>query len=861
MVKERVIEMSKILGFFGKIGSKFSALSKAQKVVTAAVTATSLVVAGGGAVLVSSMGNGNAFGTETSGTEFLGNAAEEVVGEITVKIETVSIEKDLKIKVVDESGAIVTGFPFEFSVAQLTVDDEEEEVEELEKDETTEEISNAEVVDEEINMDDYDFEEYVDDDMDGIVHIINLKGGEFLVQMHEMDGFLIEADTVKTKVKGKLEYKKVDVENEVKKESEVNTAVEDTAVNNVVVEAVLADTLPLLATHAEAKVVDRNNVDMSNFPKSSKNPDQDTKIPTKVIKYCTSHVEVETKTDEKPATCTEAGSYVSTKTCSVCGTVTSNANTVEIPALGHTAGTPVEENRVEAQIGVAGSYDSVTYCSICNTEMSRESVTIPALTDPNANTGGVTGTGDQTGTPPTGPASTEPAGQSEEEPEVTTKRYMGNSIVALANGVKVASAVIPVSEIDPQAETGSPENPGASQNGVPYVVDASATVSMPYVTKVYLHSEEARKITWDLGIKDENGVIIKNEIFIASRQPEIAEVKYDKETNKVTVKGNKAGTATVGVTIGYSTVDANNNKTKAYYDTQFIVTVDDYSGDQAVQIKDKEGNPLYIDEKCTKPATPAHFTNVGILLYGSPVYTGWNVINGKLYYFTADHKPATGYQVIGGVAYTFNSDGSVQAGNQSLGIDVSKWQGNIDWTAVAQSGVKFAIIRCAYRGASTGVIVEDPYFRQNIKGATANGIKVGVYFFTQAVNEYEAVEEASTAIGLVSGYNISYPIFIDTENATNGRANGLDVGTRTAVVRAFCETVRSAGYKPGIYASKNWYYQKLDMSQLSTYNIWVAQYNTSCNYTGRYDIWQYSSDGSIPGINGRVDVNIGYTNY
>ena len=108
---------------------------------------------------------------------------------------------------------------------------------------------------------------------------------------------------------------------------------------------------------------------------------------------------------------------------------------------------------------------------------------------------------------------------------------------------------------------------------------------------------------------------------------------------------------------------------------------------------------------------------------------------------------------------------------------------------------------------------------------------------------------------------MNYPIFIDTENATNGRANGLDVATRTAVVRAFCETVRNAGYRPGIYASRSWYNNKLDMSQLSAYNIWVAQYNTTCTYTGKYDIWQYTSTGSIPGIKGNVDLNIGYTNY
>ena len=122
---------------------------------------------------------------------------------------------------------------------------------------------------------------------------------------------------------------------------------------------------------------------------------------------------------------------------------------------------------------------------------------------------------------------------------------------------------------------------------------------------------------------------------------------------------------------------------------------------------------------------------------------------------------------------------------------------------MASSGISFAIIRVGYRGASTGALIEDPYFKKNIAGATRAGIKVGVYFFTQAINEAEAVEEASMALSLVSGYNLSYPIFIDTESASNGRANGLDVGTRTAVVNAFCKTIANSGHRAGIYASKS----------------------------------------------------------
>jgi GH25 family lysozyme M1 (1,4-beta-N-acetylmuramidase) len=241
--------------------------------------------------------------------------------------------------------------------------------------------------------------------------------------------------------------------------------------------------------------------------------------------------------------------------------------------------------------------------------------------------------------------------------------------------------------------------------------------------------------------------------------------------------------------------------------------------------------------------------------------TGWQTIDGKVYYYQANGTPVTGDQVIGGVKYTFSSDGSLSASAGSRGIDVSKWQGKIDWGAVASSGISFAIIRVGYRGASTGALVEDPYFKTNISGATKAGIKVGVYFFTQAISEAEAVEEASMVLSKISGYKITYPVFIDTENASNGRANGLDKNTRTAVVSAFCRTIQNGGYKAGVYASKNWYSEKLNASSLGSYCIWVAQYNSSCTYSGRYNMWQYSSKGTVSGISGNVDMNISYLGY
>ena len=193
------------------------------------------------------------------------------------------------------------------------------------------------------------------------------------------------------------------------------------------------------------------------------------------------------------------------------------------------------------------------------------------------------------------------------------------------------------------------------------------------------------------------------------------------------------------------------------------------------------------------------------------------------------------------------------------GIDVSKWQGTIDWPTVKAAGIEFAIIRVGYRGSQTGVLVEDPTFKQNIEGATKAGLKVGVYFFTQAITEAEAVEEASMALSLTKNYNLAFPIFVDTENGSgNARANGLDKATRTACVSAFCKTIQNSGRTAGVYASKSWYKSKLNTDQLNSYCIWVAQYNTTCTYTGKYNIWQYTQTGRVPGIKGNVDLNISY---
>ena len=211
--------------------------------------------------------------------------------------------------------------------------------------------------------------------------------------------------------------------------------------------------------------------------------------------------------------------------------------------------------------------------------------------------------------------------------------------------------------------------------------------------------------------------------------------------------------------------------------------------------------------------------------------------------------------MIEGIPYTFSSEG-VRSG--TIGIDVSKYQPGINWTKVKNAGIYFVMIRCGYRGYGSGVLVEDPMYRSHISGAKAAGLRVGVYFFSQAVNEAEAVEEASMAVSLAKKYGVNMPIAIDSEYAAGGRgrADGLSKSARTAVTKAFCDTVKSAGYTPMVYASKSWFNDHLNVSQLSSYRIWVAHYAEKCGYTGKYHIWQNTDKGKVDGVPGYVDMNI-----
>lgn len=197
------------------------------------------------------------------------------------------------------------------------------------------------------------------------------------------------------------------------------------------------------------------------------------------------------------------------------------------------------------------------------------------------------------------------------------------------------------------------------------------------------------------------------------------------------------------------------------------------------------------------------------------------------------------------------------------GIDVSRFQGDIDWNAVASDGVDFAIVRVGYRGYDGGLLVTDSMYDANMKGAIAAGLDVGAYFFTQAITEKEAIEEAQLVISKLKNYHVTMPVYIDIEDISSDgrleRAN-LTIKQRTAIVEAFCNAIEEAGYDAGVYASKSYYLDNLDPDYLSTkYKIWLAHYTTETNYKGDYHVWQYSSTGTVKGISTPADRDVMYS--
>ena len=402
----------------------------------------------------------------------------------------------------------------------------------------------------------------------------------------------------------------------------------------------------------------------------------------------------------------------------------------------------------------------------------------------------------------------------------------------------------------------------SSDGQVKAIKDGTATISVKVKAPdgvVIKNPDLSCKVT--VGFKDYKKVTITGRNVVGLNQtitltaksdPEGAEIiwksldeKYAKVNDKGVVTGLKEGEVSIRAVC----------KTNEKIYADFKITVGK-AVDGAAKLKDKDGNQIYFRREgeyieATYADYPEHKNFFRKKKDAAYKYTGWQTIDGHLYYFDKDGNYVTGEQVIQGAKYTFGSDGKMAKSSGTMGIDVSKHNGNIDWEAVKNSGVSYVIIRCGYRGYSTGVLVEDP---------KAAGLKVGAYFFSQAVNEVEAVEEASMAIDLVKGYGLNYPLFLDVEGS-GGRADGISRDTRTAVCRTFCQTVQNSGIQAGVYANKTWFTEKINTASLTSYKLWLAQYASAPTYTAtRYDLWQYSSKGKVSGISGNVDMNISYVN-
>lgn len=251
------------------------------------------------------------------------------------------------------------------------------------------------------------------------------------------------------------------------------------------------------------------------------------------------------------------------------------------------------------------------------------------------------------------------------------------------------------------------------------------------------------------------------------------------------------------------------------------------------------------------------------------LYTNRFYFSGSNIYYAGPKATAlTGTFKVGKYTYTANTSGSIISSNRKYmkGIDVSYYQGkDIDWAKVKSGGISFAFLRCGYSGTKDGKCHPDSTFngdkkhKGNIQRATAAGVDVGAYYFSQARTVKEAQAEAAFAVKQVkeSGCKLNLPLVIDTENYPGGRASSSKLNRikRTAAVKAFCDYVKSKDYTPMIYASTSWINNNLDMKKLSGYQVWVAQYNDTVTYKGSYRCWQYTSSGKVPGISGRVDLN------
>ena len=667
---------------------------------------------------------------ETTETE-TGYEEKDLEANVDVILKLSSMQKDMKIKFTDKnSGKLIGNQPFTVKLEGAS-------------------NQNAK-----------------DDDKDGIIYLKDLKAGDYVVTVtgpDEISGRKTAGISGRVTVKDKIEYKKVDVTDEIKKESEINVAKEDTAIAPSV-ESVLQDTVEWVAS---TKTPAGNGQEYEEVGKSDIPEPAQARLLEPEIKYAYFAKETQIAVFDQPREESPAESE--------------NTPPSESESSSESESTKPSESESTKPSESASESGSSKPTESESTKPSESESTKPSESE--SATESSTAATEPTKTPETKP----------EEVKVKKITISGSATVEVGQTISLSAAV-------------SPDNAAN------------------------------KSVRWE---------IVSGKEFVSV-------------DDKGTVKGVKAGEAKIkavaqdgsNVESGISTVKVTEKKTNR--------------GDTKTLLKDKNGNQLYCKDGDTyREATTAdYYTKDKFYRKKANVeyrYTGWQTIDGKRFFYDKNGTAVTGEQVIQGVKYTFNGDGSLNTGTV-MGIDISKHNGNIDWNAVKNSGVQYVILRCGYRGSASGVLVEDQKFKSNIQGATAAGLKVGIYFFSQAVNEVEAVEEASMTLSLIKNYRITYPVYIDVESA-NGRADGISKAARTSVINAFCQTIRNSGYTPGLYANKNWLTEKINTGALGGCKIWLAQYVAAPTYAGRYEMWQYSSRGSIAGIKGNVDLNVSYMGY
>ncbi len=237
---------------------------------------------------------------------------------------------------------------------------------------------------------------------------------------------------------------------------------------------------------------------------------------------------------------------------------------------------------------------------------------------------------------------------------------------------------------------------------------------------------------------------------------------------------------------------------------------------------------------------------------------GWKEYEGMGYYLLPNGSALTGLHRIDGELHYFNLFGQHADG---LGVDVSYHNGSINWDAVRADGIDFAIVRLGYRGWETGILHDDVCFEQNLRGAKAAGLKVGVYVYSTAVNVAESVEEANLILSRLNGFPLDLPVYFDTEQSgdyPHGRADRLSKSRRYEIITSFCRTIESGGYRAGVYSGQNYLKNHVAIRSFPPGSLWLASYtayNKLPDFPYAWDLWQFTDCAVVSGIRGVADLS------